>query len=139
MALQAKAPNADISLDASTGMYAAQISGSETADLIAGEALDPGAACYIKGSDGKVYMSNGTAVNEAAKVDGFTAKGRAAGQAVTLFGPGSRFHYATGMTPGQNFYLAATAGRLDTAPTTGGTTMIARAVTSTDIVIRAYA
>ena len=43
------------SLDAASGMYAAQIAG----DFVAGEALDAGAACYVK-SDGKVYMSNGT-------------------------------------------------------------------------------
>jgi hypothetical protein len=139
MALQARVTNADVSLDASTGMYAPQISGGETGDLLAGEALDPGAACYIKGSDGKVYQSNGTAANEAAKVDGFTAKARAIGQAVSLYGPGARFNYATGMTPGQNLYLGTTAGRLDTAPTTGGTVIIARACSSTDIIVMAKA
>lgn len=139
MALQATVPAADISIDASTGMYAPQISGGETADLLAGEALLAGAPCYIKASDGRVYLSNGTAANEAAKVDGFTAKARAIGQAVTLFGPGARFNYATGMAPGQNLYLAATAGRLDTAPTTGGTVIIARACSSTDIIVLAKA
>jgi hypothetical protein len=135
MALQATAPQAEISIDASTGMYAPQLSGGETADLLAGEALLAGAPCYVKASDGKVYMTNGTAANEAAKCDGFTAKARAINQAVTLFGPGARFHYATGMTPGQNFYAATTSGRLDTAPTTGGTVILARAVSSTDIVV----
>jgi hypothetical protein len=116
-----------------------QISGGETADLLAGEALDVAAPCYIKGSDGKVYMSNGTAVAEAAKVDGFTPQSYAIGQAVSLFGPGARFAYATGMTPGQNLFLAATAGRLDTAATIGGTVIIARACSSTDIIVMAKA
>lgn len=137
MALQARVANADVGIDTSTAMYAPQLSGGETADLLAGETLDPGAPCYIKSSDGKVYQSNGTAANEAAKVDGFTAKARVAGQAVTLFGPGVRFNYGTGMTIGQNLFLATTAGRLDTAATTGGTAIIARAISTTDIVVMA--
>lgn len=106
-----------------------QISG----DLYAGEALDPAAPCYIKASDGLVYMSNGAVANEAAKVDGFTARAVAAGQPVTLYGIGARFGYGSGLTPGANFYLGATAGRLDTAATTGGLVPIARAINATDL------
>lgn len=106
-----------------------QISG----DLYAGEALDAVAACYIKAADGLVYMSNGTAANEAAKLDGFTARAVAVGQPVTLYGVGARFRYGTGLTVGANYYIAATAGRLDTAPTAGGVAPVARTVNGTDI------
>lgn len=127
MALVTRA--ADASIDASTAMLAPQIP-----DLIAGEALDVSAPCYIKGSDGKVYMSNGTAANEAAGFDGFTPRAVGVGQAVTLFGVGTRFRYAaSGLTPGAKLYIGATAGRLDTAATTGDAVGVAKAISATDI------
>lgn len=118
----------DASVDASTAMFAEQLSG-----LVAGEAIDALAACYIKASDGKVYQSNGTAADAAAKVDGFSAQAASAGQGVTLFGRGTRMRYGTGLTIGALYYLGTTAGRLDTATTTGGSVALAKAVTSTDI------
>lgn len=127
MALVSKAT--DAAMDTATGQFAPQIAG----DLYAGEALGAVDACYIKGSDGKVYKSNGTALNEAAKFDGFTPCAYSAGEAVTLFGVGARFRYATGMTPGADLYVATTAGGLDTAATTGGTRAVARAISATDI------
>lgn len=108
-----------------------QVSG----DLYAGEALDVVSACYIKSSDGLVYMSNGTAVNEAARCLGFTARAVASGQPVTLYRIGARFGYGSALTIGAMYYVAATAGRLDTAPTTGGLLAIAEAITATDIQI----
>lgn len=125
MALLARA--ADASVDASTAMFAEQVSG-----LVAGEAIDKCAACYIA-ADGKVYQSNGTAANAAAKVDGFSAQAATAGQGVTLFGRGTRMRYGTGLTIGALYHLAATAGRLDTAATTGGTVALAKAISATDI------
>lgn len=121
------------SLDASTGMYAGQITG----DLYAGEALDPAAPCYVKASDGLVYMSNGTAATEPARVHGFTPKAYAAGEPVTLFGIGARFGYdrAGGLTQSQPLYVGATKGRLDSAATTGGTAPTAYAVSPYDIVV----
>ena len=117
----------DASLDAASAMYAPQRSG-----LVAGEALDALAPCYIKESDGLVYMSNGTAATEPASFDGFTPKAYALGDSnVTLFGIGTKMRYATGLTPGANYYIAATAGRLDTAATTGDAVGIVRAVTAT--------
>jgi hypothetical protein len=124
--------NTDASVDTSTALVGPQLSG----DLIAGENLDAVAACRIH-TDGKVYHSDGSAADAEAKVDGFTPKAYKAGQAVTLYGPGVRFGYGSAMTPGANFYLSATDGRLDTAATTGGTAVIARAVSATDIVIMA--
>ncbi len=129
MALQTK--DAAASMDTSTGMFAPQITGN----LYAGEALAVAAPCYIKASDGKVYMSNGTAANEAATFFGFVARACAIGEPVTLFGVGARFRYGSGMTPGQKLFVAATPGALDTAATIGGLVAIARAVTATDITI----
>ena len=117
-----------VGMDASTAMFAPQISG-----LIAGEDINVGAPCYIKAADGKIYNSNGVAANEAAKVDGFAPRNAKAGQALTLFGKGARFRWSTGLTPGQNLFLGATAGGLDTAATTGGLVAIARAINDTDI------
>lgn len=106
--------SSDASIDPSSALYAPQI-----ADLIAGEDLDPAAPCYIKNSDGKVYMTNATAATEPAKVFGFTARAVKSGQAVTLFGQGTRFKYGSGLSVGATLYAGATAGRLDTAATTG--------------------
>lgn len=105
-----------------------QVSG----DLYAGEALDAVAACRIA-ADGLVYMSNGTANDANARYNGFTARAVASGQPVTLYRLGARFRYGTGLTPGALYYVGATAGRLDTAATTGGLTAIAEAVNTTDI------
>src|SRR5689334_14963550 len=78
-----------------------------TGELYAGEDLDAVAPCYIKGSDGKVYMSDGAASNEAAKFHGFTPRATKTGEPVTLFGVGSRFKFGVGMTPGATLYIAA--------------------------------
>ncbi len=127
MALQAR--DAAASVDTSTASFAPQIAG-----LVAGENIDACAACRV-GADGKVYNSNGTAADANAKFDGFSAQAARAGQGVTLFGPGIRMRYATGLTPGALFYVAATPGRLDTAATLGGTVAIAKAISATDIVV----
>lgn len=127
MALITKA--SDLSLDAASAMYAPQRSGLE-----AGEALDAAAPCYIKTSDGKVYMSNGTNADAAAQFDGFTARAYSSGDTnVTLFGLGTKFRYATGLTPGSKYYIGATAGRLDTSATTGDAVGVAKSITATVI------
>lgn len=109
-------------------------------NLYAGEDLDAVSPCYIKASDGKVYMSDGAANNEAAKFHGFVTRATLTGEPVTLFGAGSRFKYSSGMTPGATLYIAAAdvytdAGNLDTATTTGDTKGTAFAVSATDIVV----
>lgn len=122
------------SMDTNTGMFAPQLSG----DFIAGEDLLSVAPCYLKTADGKVWMSNGTAANEAAEVIGFTPKAYKAGQSVTLYGSGARFKYgAFSGQVGDRLFLAATAGRLDTAATTGDPATIATtpAVPTTPLVI----
>jgi hypothetical protein len=114
--------------DISTAQFAPQIP-----DLVAGQDLNVVAPCYIKQADGKVYMCDATAADEKAVLAGFTPRAVKSGQPVTLFGLGTRFRYASGMTPGVKLYLGATAGRLDTAATTGDAVGVAQAVTATDI------
>jgi hypothetical protein len=119
------------SYDASTTVFALHLAG-----LLAGEALSAGDACYIK-SDGKVWKSNGTAVNAAAAFIGLAAGDTDSGEAVTVVGIGSRWKYdkAGSLTPGAKYYVSATAGRLDTAATTGGLVAVAEAVSTKDIIL----
>lgn len=126
MASVTKDPNA--SVDVSTAMFAAQITG-----LIAGENIAVCAPCYIKAADGKVYQSNGTAANEAAKFDGFAPRAALAGQPITLYGIGTRMRYGNGLVIGADYFVDTVAGGLSDAATTGGTTAIARAIDTTDI------
>jgi hypothetical protein len=122
--------SAQAGLDASTGMFAGQKSGN----LYAGENLAAAAPCYIKSADGKVYQSNGTAANEAAKFDGFTPVSYLAGEPVTLFTAPARFRYGAALTIGADLFVSATAGNLSDTATTGGVRAIARVMTATDIV-----
>lgn len=121
---------ATASLDVSTARNAPQITG-----LYAGEALDLCAPCYIKSSDGKVYMCDATADNEAAEFAGFSPRAVSADEPVTLFGLGTRMRYASSLTPGDIYYVGATAGRLDTARQVGDSVGVAMAVSDTDIVV----
>jgi len=127
--------DASASLDASSGMFAGQLSG----DLFAGEALDLLAPCYIKSTDGKAYMSNGTAATEPAGFAGFTPEAYAIGEAVTLISAPACFRYAaSGLTAGAKLYIAATAGRLDTVASVGDGVGVARAINATDIQITRF-
>lgn len=99
--------------------------------LLAGEAITAGAPCYIK-SDGKIWLSNGTGVNAAAKVDGFACQAASVGEAVTLVFD-VNFRYGTGLTPGARVYLSATTGTLSDAATTGGTAPIGFVIDATRI------
>jgi hypothetical protein len=130
MALVTAAPTTT-TVETRSAQHANQIPAS--LGLVAGEALLAAAPCYIKASDGKVYMSNGTADNEAAELDGFTGKSYAAGEPVTLWGRGIIFEYGTGLTPGAVLYIGTTAGRLDTAATTGDAVGVARVISATHI------
>ena len=103
-----------------------------TVGLLAGEAIAAGDVCYIKAADGKVWKSNGTAANAAALYDGVAAKAASVDEAVTLF-YGVTFAYGSGLTPGARYYVAATAGALNDAATTGGTVPVAAAVDTTRI------
>ena len=99
--------------------------------LLAGEAIAAGDACYIK-SDGKVWLSDGSAADALAKVDGFAAKAAAVGEAVTLVFD-VNFRYGAGMTPGARIYLSVNAGAIADAASTGGTAPIGFVVDATRI------
>ncbi len=102
--------------------------------LLSGEALAAGDACYIKAADGKVWKSIGTAINAAAKVDGFAAEAASVGEAVSLLFD-MNFHYGAALTPGARLYVSATApgGLLGDAATTGGTGQVGVVVDATRI------
>lgn len=120
--------SASAQMDVSTGKFAPQITG-----LYAGEDIDVAAPCYIKSADGKLWMSDGTAANEAAEFVGFSARAAKADEPVTVFGLGARFRYGSGLTPGDLFYIAATAGRLDDAASVGDAVGVAQVIDTTDI------
>ena len=130
MALITAAPTTT-TVETRSAQHANQIPAS--LGLVAGEALLTAAPCYIKTSDGKVYMSNGTAANEAARVSGFTGKSYAINEPVSLWGRGVIFEYGTGLVIGTTYFIGATAGRLDNAATVGDAVGVARAVTATHI------
>jgi hypothetical protein len=102
--------------------------------LLAGEAIAAGDACYIK-SDGKIWRSNGTSANAAAVCDGFAATAAAVNQAVTLIF-NCTVQYGSGLTPGAPYFVSATAGAIADAASTGGTTVVGRAVDATRIFIK---
>jgi hypothetical protein len=111
-----------VGMDVSTGELAPQITG-----LSAGEDLLAIAPCYIKTSDGLVYMSNGTAATEPAEFAGVTPRAVKSGQPVTLFSLGACFRLsAFSGQAGDKLFIAATAGRWDTAATTGDAVGTAR-------------
>lgn len=119
------------SMDTSTGSFAPQITG----DLYAGEDLFACAAVQLK-SDGKVWLANATAADSNAVFLGIVPELYKAGEAVAVYSLGACFRYAdSGLTPGAKLYLGATAGRLDTAATTGDAVGVARCINATDIQI----
>ncbi len=99
--------------------------------LFAGEAIAAGDVCYIA-ADGTVMRSNGTAATAPAVGLGMAAGAASTGEAVTIFRR-SNFHYGAGLTPGTPYFVGATAGRLDTVATVGGTVAVARAIDATRI------
>lgn len=104
----------------------------QIAGLVAGEAITAGDAVYIK-SDGLVWLSNGTAVNAAAKVRGFAPTAAAVGEAVTIMF-GVDFYYGAALTTGADLFLsAATPGALSDVATTGGTAPIGFVVDATRV------
>jgi hypothetical protein len=99
--------------------------------LLAGEAIAAGDACYIK-SDGKIWLSDGSAADALAEVHGFACAAAAVGEAVTLAFD-VNFRYGAGMTPGAKIYLSADAGLIADAPSTGGKEPIGYVVDATRI------
>lgn len=99
--------------------------------LKAGEAIEAGDVVYVA-SDGTLMRSDGTASGAAAVGAWIAAATTPAGEACTAFKNVS-FHYGAGLTPGTPLYVGATAGRLDTSATTGGTVIVARVIDATRI------
>lgn len=121
------ARRANVGFDANTTMFAPHVS-----NVYAGEDIDAGAPCYIKAADGKAYMSNGTAADEAAGVDGFAVMAAKAGEPITLHGHGTRLGYGDGtLAANALLYVDTVKGRLNTAATTGGTVPVAKVVGKT--------
>lgn len=102
-----------------------------------GEAIPFAGACCRIASDGSIMLSIATADNANAIVHGFAMrKQNAVGGDLTLLMAGERMHYADKtLTPGQPFYLALTAGRLDTAPQIVGDLPVAFAIDDSRIQI----
>lgn len=98
---------------------------------LAGEDIAAGDVCYLA-ADGTIMRSIGTTLGGAdAKADGIAARDAKAGEAVTLF-RNVTFRYGANLTPGR-LYVAAVAGGLDTAATTGGTAPVGFVVDATRI------
>lgn len=122
--------NSLVTAETISAVHANQIPAS--LGVVAGAAIDGGAPCRIA-SDGKAYMTDATAADALASVDGFSPKAYVAGQPVTLVGRGTIFEYGTGLTPGAVLYAAATAGRLDDGATVGDAVGVAKVVSTTHI------
>jgi hypothetical protein len=92
----------------------------------AGEDIALAAPCYMA-SDGTIKQADGTAANVKAVLLGFAVRQANSGEPVTLHGQGSIFYYTdSAQTPGVKLYIGATAGRLDTATTTGDAVGVAQ-------------
>lgn len=118
--------------DASTAMHASQIPTST-----AGENIPAGAAVRLD-ANGKIMLATGAANDNKARFLGLAARAAKMGQPITVFGIGTRFGYATGLTPGQGLYLGTAPGALSDAATPGSASPVAVAVSTTDILITAY-
>ncbi len=103
-----------------------QISG-----LLAGEAIAAGDLVYIK-SDGKVWKTNATSADAAAKVDGMVLVAAQLGEAVSIWFD-VNVRYGASMTPGARIYASTTAGLIDGATSTGGTAPVGFVVDATRI------
>jgi hypothetical protein len=104
--------------------------------IACGEAVGKGDALYIKSSDNKLYKSTGAAANAAAKVHGFAPSDCDSGEVLTPVFNVVISGYAAGLTPGAPLYLSGTnAGGLADAASTGGTGVVAYAISATDIIV----
>jgi hypothetical protein len=125
--------SASAGFDAVSALYCPQLSDGLVAGADIGSSSQPITPCYIKGSDGKVYPTDATAADEKAVLAGWCVRFTKTGEPVTLFGIGLKMEYGSSLTPGTKLFLAATAGRLDTAATTGDAVGVAGIVTATMI------
>lgn len=111
----------DAHMDASTGMFAGQISG-----LLAAVELPLMSACMITPA--------GVAVSDGTSFVGFNPRRARAGEPVTPYGINARFRYGTGLTPGAKLFVAAD-GTLSDSAGVGGEGPVALVIDTTDIVV----
>lgn len=127
----------DAGLDATSGAVNPQLAG----DFYAGETLFNTAVVQLK-SDGKVWLASGAAADANAVVMGVVFSDYQTGEAVTVFTAGTQFRLAaSGLVIGAKLYLSATAGRLDTAATTGDAAAAGtcRCISATDVQLIRFA
>lgn len=113
---------------------------SQDGNLVAGEALGIGDACYIK-SDGKVWAAISTTWSQTGTggevaFDGICLKNVAAGEPVTLAQDGAIVgDYAASMTPGVVLFVHSVKGQLaDAQAAAAGTDRyVAKCISATDI------
>lgn len=96
-------------------MFAPQIKG------IAGVAIAAGQTIYQKAADGKLYLADGDAANEAAIAWGIAPKAYALGESAMAFGLGAKFgrYCNVAQNVGTYLYVSTTAGALGTTASPG--------------------
>lgn len=127
--------SASACVDAISAMDAVRIVGFK-----AGETLVAGNSVYI-GTDIKVMKTSASQCAGLANVPdflGFVSKNYSDGEAVTIFGIGSRFHYAdSGLVAGGKLFIASAsaAGKLSDAKVASADTGVAVCLNATDILV----
>lgn len=102
-----------------------------------GAAIDAGAPCYLN-SDGRIYMSGSAIVDDTGHTNfvGFTVQSYSASQPCTLFGLGSRIHYAdSGLTIGARGWSGSVVGLLWDAKGATNDVPLVKVVSATDILV----
>jgi hypothetical protein len=124
--------------DVNSLMNAVYVSG-----LFAGEDISAVSPCYISASGTVLMSKQAQKTGTVTDFIGVSPKSYKSGEAITLFGKGARFSYATGLTAGVPLFTSASAGYLDTTAlttTVTGSAVIADApvavcINTTDILI----
>jgi broad specificity polyphosphatase/5'/3'-nucleotidase SurE len=99
-----------------------------------GENIAIGDALCLR-SDGKLWKATGAAANANARCIGFAPTACDVGEVLTPIYNVIVSGYASGLTPGAPLYVSGTvAGGLADAASTGGTGIVAYAISATDII-----
>lgn len=102
---------------------------------VCGEAIAKGDALCLR-PDGKLWRATGAAANANAKVHGFAPTACDVNEVLTPIYHCIISGYAAGLTPGAPLFLSGTvAGGLADVASTGGTGVVAHAISTTDIVV----
>lgn len=129
MALVVKTTTPSFTQDTRTAGFAPPVT------AVAGETLAALDAVYMNTS-GEFIKADGTAATAPAAFKGIVVDDYVAGDPCSAYGPDVILRYADGtLTPGATLYVAATAGRLDTAATTGDALGVAWAISDSEIQI----